>query len=605
MAQVRTAALRLLAGGLVALLAAGCSELSPPQPTLDVQVSPQSEVQVEAAGTYTVGNLVVRGANLPANTASVSVSVSLVSPPQGVALVSPLTLPISSTPTTQELRLSLNPSLIFSPGETKKDLSLTLELKVPGMKPVTRPFALTLRRSGGGSGGGSGESFVYELSVDLDKTSVSPGDTFTLTATLTRDQGSGTVQVTPVLPQGFTATPASQQVALSESAPTGKATFQVRVDSGVAAGSYFIGAKGVASGGNPVSDRKTVNVVVPSLALTLAQNTLSLRPGESGSLEVFVSTSGLSGKVALEVSGLPAGVKVTLPKPFAVGASIVSKTLSFAVDPSSVAEGTYTLTVKAKAVDRPTARATASFDLVLAPRPKLATSVSLNRFGVFPGETLSGTVTVTSRGGLSGTVAVQVSACSYPASAISYASSPYETLPPNGTFSVNFTITVPDDAPIGLCQVQATATLNEHTATGQAQFDVLPRPEVQVNVPSEVIAIAGTNSIPVNFSIRLVGTWNGLATLQIFNEDLNPINAFSTTPTYEVRGVHTSPVKPNSFGYTYFPLSKSVEGLLVLSMSEGSGWAEGEYTYRLVLDGPNRVVVPFTVKVLPPRPLPQ
>lgn len=602
MAQVRTAALRLWAGGLMALLVAGCSELSPPQPTLDVQVSPQSEVQVEAAGTYTVGNLVVRGANLPANTASVSVS--LVSPPQGVALVSPLTLPISSTPTTQELRLSLNPSLIFSSGEAKKDLSLTLELKVPGMKPVTRPFALTLRRSGGGSGGGSGESFVYELSVGLDKTSVSPGDTFTLTATLTRDQGSGTVQVTPVLPQGFTATPASQQVALSESAPTGKATFQVRVDSGVAAGSYFIGAKGVASGGNPVSDRKTVNVVVPSLTLALAQNTLSLRPGESGSLEVFVSTSGLSGKVALEVSGLPAGVKVTLPEPFAVGASIVSKTLSFAVAPS-VAEGTYTLTVKAKAVDRPTAQATASFDLVLAPRPELATSVSLNRFGVFPGETLSGTVTVTSRGGLSGTVAVRVSACSYPASAISYDSSPYETLPPNGTFSVNFTITVPDDAPIGLCQVQATATLNEHTATGQAQFDVLPRPEVQVDVPPEVIAIAGTKSIPVNLSIRLVGTWSGLATLQIFNEDLNPIYAFSTVPTYEVRGVHTSPVKPNSFGYTYFPLSKSVEGLLVLSMPEGSSWAEGEYTYRLVLDGPNRVVVPFTVKVLPPHLLPE
>lgn len=594
MAQVRTAALRLWAGGLVALLVAGCSELSPPQPTLDIQVSPQSEVQVEAAGTYTVGNLVVRGTNFPANTTA---SVSLVSPPEGVALVSPLTLPISSTPTTQELKLSLNPSLIFSPGETQKNLSLTLQLKVPGMEPVTRPFKLTLRRSGGGSGGGSGESFVYELSVDLDKTSVLPGDTFTLTATLSRVQGSGTVQVTPVLPQGFTATPASQQVALSESAPTGKATFQVGVGSGVAAGSYFIGAKGVASGGNPVSDQKTVNVVVPSLTLALAQNTLSLRPGESGSLGVFVSASGLSGKVALEVSGLPAGVSATLPEPFAVDAPIVSKTLSFAVAPS-VAEGTYTLTVKAKAVDRPTVQATASLALVLAPRPELATSVSLNRLGVFPGETLSGTVTVTSRGGLSGTVVVQVSACSYP---ISYASLPYGTLAPNGTFSVNFTITVPDNAPAGLCQVQATATLNEHTATGQAQFDVLTRPEVQVTVsPSQVIA--GTIAIPVDLSIRLVGTWSGLATLQIFDGNLKPLTS-SSAPTYEVRGVHTSPVVPDASGYAYFPLSRSVEGLLVLTLP--GGWAEGEYTYYLLLEGPNRVFVPFTVKVLPSSPSPQ
>lgn len=597
MAQVRTAALRLLAGGLVVLLAAGCSELSPPQPTLDLQVSPQSEVQVDAAGTYTVGNLVVRGTNFPANTTA---SVSLVSPPQGVALVSPLTLPISSTPTTQELKLSLNPSLIFSPGETQKKLSLTLELKVPGMKPVTRPFDLTLRRSGGGSGGGSEGSFVYELSVALDKTSVSPGDTFTLTATLSRVQGSGTVEVTPVLPEGFTATPVSQKVDLSESTPEAKATFQVSVGSGVAAGSYPIGAKGVASGGETRSDQKTVSVVVPSLALTLAQDTLSLRPGESGSLRVFVSASGLSGQVALEVSGLPAGVSATLPEPFAVDAPIVSKTLSFAVAPS-VAEGTYTLTVKAKAVDRPTVQATASLALVLAPRPGLATSVSLNRLGVFPGETLSGTVTVTSRGGLSGTVVVRVSACSYPASAISYASLPYGTLAPDDTFSVNFTIAVPDNAPTGLCQVEATATLNEHTAKGQAQFDVLTRPEVQVAVsPSQVIA--GTIAIPVDLSIRLVGTWSGLATLQIFDSDLKPLTS-SSAPTYEVRGVHTSPVKPNDFGYAYFSLSRSVEGLLVLTMPEG--WAEGEYTYYLLLDGPNRVFVPFTVKVLPSSPSPQ
>lgn len=592
MAQVRTAALRLLAGGLMVLLAAGCSELSPPQPTLDVQVSPQSEVQVDAAGTYTVGNLVVRGTNFPANTTA---SVSLVSPPGGVSLVSPLTLPIPPTPTTQELKLSLNPSLIFSPGETQKNLSLTLRLAVPGMEPVTRPFALTLRRSGGGSGGGSGENFVYKLSVALNKTSVSPGDTFTLTAILSRVQGSGTVQVTPVLPQGFTATPASQQVALSESTSEATATFQVSVGSGVAAGSYPIGAKGVASGGGSVSDQKTVSVVVPSLALALAQNTLSLRPGESGSLGVFVSASGLSGQVALDVSGLPDGVIATLPEPFAVDAPIVSKILSFAVAPS-VAEGTYTLTVKAKAVDHPTVQATASLALVVAPRPGLATSVSLNRLGVFPGETLSGTVTVTSRGGLSGTVVVVVSACSYP---ISYDSLPYGTLVPNGTFSVNFTITVPDNASTGLCQVQATATLDEHTATGQALFDVLTwSAEVQVTVsPSQVIA--GTTAIPVGLSIRLAGTWSGLITLQVFDGNFRPLTS-SSVPTYEVRGVHTSPVVPDVSGYAYFPLSGSVEGLLVLTMPGGSGgWAAGDHAYYLLLDGPNRVFVPFTVKVLP------
>ena len=593
MAQVRTAALRLLAGGLMVLLAAGCSELSPPQPTLDVQVSPQSEVQVDAAGTYTVGNLVVRGTNFPANTTA---SVSLVSPPEGVALVSPLTLPISSTPTTQELKLSLNPSLIFSSGETQKKLSLTLRLAVSGMEPVTRPFNLTLRRSGGSSSG-SGGSLVYDLFVVLDKNSVSPGDTFTLTATLSRVQGSGTVKVTPVLPQGFTATPDSRQVDLSESALEAKATFQVSVGSGVAAASYPIGAKGEASGGKPVSDQKVVSVVVPSLTLALAQNTLRLRPGESGSLKVFVSASDLSGKVALDVSGLPNRVIATLPEPFTVNAPIVSEIL-FAVDPS-VPEGTYPLTVKAKAVDRPTVQATASLNLVLVPSPGLATSVSLNRLGVFPGETLSGTVTVTSRGGLSGTVDVKVSACSYPASAISYASLPYGALAPNGTFSVNFTITVPENAPTGLCQVQATATLNNHTATGQAWFDVLTRSaEVQVAVsPSRVIA--GTIAIPVDLSIRLVGTWSGLATLRIFDGDHKPLTSSSAT-TYEVRGVHTSPVVPDSSGYAYFPLSRSVEGLLVLTRPEG--WAAGKHNYYLLLDGPNRVFVPFTVEVLPGNP---
>lgn len=578
-----------LVAGLFALLATGCSELSPPQPTLEVQVLPQGEVVADAAATYTVGSLVVRGVNFPQ---SATATVSLVSPPQGVALVSPTSVAVSPTPATQDLRLSLNPNLIFGAGETSRTLSLTLRVAAEGADPVTRSFNLSLRRSG--SGGGGATDFAYTVSVAVDKPTVAPGETFTLTATVSRVRGSGTVNVVPVLPEGFTATPTSQQVALGDSAPTAQAVFQVAVGEGVASGSYTVGAVAQASGAQAASDQRPLTVSAPSLALALSQADVSLRPGGTATVTAFVSGSGLGGNVVLEVEGLPAGVTATLPEAFPLDAPIVSKTITLTAG-ASAAEGTYPVRVNVRPVGKQTPKATASLSLVVAPQPSLAVSVTLNRLGVFNGETVTGTVTVRSQGGLSGTVVVQVSACSIPATAISYAAAPYGYLAPGGTFSLNFSITVPADTPAGLCQVQATATLNEHSASAQAAFDILPRPEMRVTLtPSQVIA--GTVSIPADLSIHLVGSWSGLVTVQVFDENLNPLTS-STATTYEIRGVYTSTVTPNASGYAYFPLSGDVQGLLVLSRT--GGWSEGEYTFYLRLDGPNQVFLPFTVKVLP------
>lgn len=579
-------AFRYLAAGLFALLAAGCSELSPPQPTLEVQVLPQAEVVADTAATYTVGSLVVRGVNFPQNATA---TVSLVSPPQGVALVSPTSVAVSPTPATQDLRLSLNPNLIFGAGETSRTLSLTLRVAAEGADPVTRSFNLNLRRSGGGA-----TDFAYTVSVAVDKPTVAPGETFTLTAAVSRVRGSGTVNVVPVLPEGFTATPTSQQVALGDSAPAAQAVFQVAVGAGVASGSYTVGAVAQASGVQAASDQRPLTVSAPSLALALSQADVSLRPGGTATVTAFVSGSGLGGDAVLEVEGLPAGVSATLPEAFPLDAPILSKTITFTAGASAV-EGTYPVRVNVRPAGKPTPKATASLNLVVAPQPSLAASVTLNRLGVFNGETVTGTVTVRSQGGLSGTVVVQVSACSIPATAISYAAAPYGYLASGGTFSLNFSITVPADTPAGLCQVQATATLNEHSASAQAAFDILPRPEMRVTLtPSQVIA--GTVSIPADLSIRLVGSWNGLVTAQVFDENLNPLTS-STATTYEIRGVHTSTVTPNASGYAYFPLSGDAQGLFVLSRT--GGWSEGEYTFYLRLDGPNQVFLPFTVKVLP------
>lgn len=582
---------RHLVGLGMAMLLGACSELAPPQPSLEVVVTPEQEVVVDTPGSYTVGRLTVRGTNLPQGATA---TVSLVGAPDGVSLSAPTSLTPSSTPSTQELKLGLNPNLIFAQGQTTKSLSLSLRISLQGVEPITKNFTLNLRRtSGGGNPGGSNGGLGFVATPRLQPSSVNPGGTLTLAVNLAWTAGSGTLTLTPDLPQGFTANPASRQVSLSQASPSATAEFTVTVGNSVRPDFYPLGVKISGAGVQETRVEILANVArAPRLTLALSEGSLSLKRGEQKNLVAFIGAENVQGNLRLAVEGLPPEVSVSLPEPFP--ASTTTKTLTL-VAGQNVPEGDYSLVFRVESVENSSLKATAPLVLSVAPSPALLVDVSLNRMAVFPGEALSGTVLVRSLGGATGTVAVSLSTgCNLPQGALRYTTPAYGNLSSGGTFTVQFSIDVPGNAPPGLCTVRATAQSGSLQGQGSAQFEILRGPSLSATIAPQVQAVVGTLSVPFDLTLT-PENWHGVVTVQVFDKDLNPITSTSEV-TYRLLGFRGTPVVPDASGYAYILLDGPKSGTLILTRS--SGWSEGEHLFYLRLQGPNSLLLPFKLKVV-------
>lgn len=583
---------------LASLLFAGCSELAPSPPQVELLVTPASApVQVTGTGNYQAGTVAVRlsGANNP-----IDVGISLVSPPSGLALVSPTTLQASNAPASQPLVLRVDPGLFFSPGETQKTVSLTLRAtpQGQGLAPTQRTVNVTFANATA-----STQPLAYTLSASINPTSVAPGGSATLTAQLTRTSGQGTqgtVQVSVTVSAGspLTVSPATQQATLSDSNPSATLTFTVSAAANAAPGSYTLTV--TATGGNapaPQSVTLTVIDTTPRATIRLGASSVSVTQGQSASVAGTVSVSNYEGGVSLEVTGLPAGVTADPVPPFPASPNYPF-TLTFrAADNAQV--GTYTLTLSARA-ENGAVLGTANLSLAVAPMPMLTAGVTLDRVTVQDGDTVLGQVQVGSQG-FSGQVTVSVSACAYN---VRYLSPNTLNLSPNNpNATVSFAVDVPVGASGGTCQVTATVQGGSLSATATASFTVNPRPRVEVSTSTPVVV---SNFILIPTSMRFVGSWQGIVRVSLLDKNFSPISVDDNQPLYwrlNLSGVTLGTNPPNNDEYRFYVDStqNAVDLSGTISIVSDTRWdASGNpetYTFYLVVQGPETKVVRIDVTV--------
>jgi hypothetical protein len=578
---------------LASLLFAGCSELTPSTPQVELLVTPTSApVQVAGVSNYQVGTVAVRlsGANNP-----IDVGISLVSPPSGVTLISPTTLQASNTPASQPLVLRVDPSTLFSPGENQKPVSLTLKAtpQGQGLAPTQKTVNVTFVNATS-----STQPLAYTLSASLNPTSVAPGGSATLTAQLTRTSGQGsqgTVQVSVTTPAGspLTVSPTTQQATLSDSNPSATLSFTVSAAANAAPESYTLTV--TATGGNaPAPQTVTLSVVdtTPKATIRLGASSISITQGQSASLAGTVSVSNYDGGVSLEVTGLPAGVTVDPIPPFPASSSYPF-TLTFRAA-NNAQVGTYALTLSAK-TESGAVLGTANLSLVVAPMPMLTAGVTLDRVTAQDGDTVLGQVQVGSQG-FSGQVTVSVSACAYNVRYLS--SNTLNLFPSNPSGTVSFAVDVPVGAPGGTCQVTATAQGGTLSTTATATFTVNPRPQVQVSTFTPVVV---NNVIAFGTSMRFLGSWQGIAKVSLLDGNLNPISVDNAQPLYwklNLSGVTLAKnTTTNEYSFYVDSMQNTVDLSGSINIVAANNWATGTYTFYLVVQGPNTKVAPVTVTV--------
>jgi hypothetical protein len=566
---------------------------------VELLVTPASTpVQVTGSGNYQVGTVAVRlsGANNP-----IDVSISLVSPPSGLALVSPTTLQASNTPASQPLVLRVDPGILFSPGETQKTVSLTLRATPQGQGPAPTQRTVNVTFANATA---STQPLAYTLSASINPTSVAPGASATLTAQLTRTSGQGTqgtVQVTVTAPAGspLTVSPTTQQATLSDSNPSATLSFTVSAAANAAPASYTLTV--TATGGNapaPQSVTLTVIDTTPRATIRLGASSVSVTQGQSASVAGTVSVSNYDGGVFLELTGLPAGVTADPVPPFPASLNYPF-TLTFRAA-NNAQVGTHTLTLSAK-TENGTVLGTANLSLTVTPMPMLTAGVTLDRVTVQDGDTVLGQVQVGSQG-FSGQVTVSVSACAYN---VRYLSPNTLNLSPNNPGgTVSFAVDVPVGASGGTCQVTATVQGGNLSATATASFTVNPRPQVQVSTSTPAVV---RNSIVIfGTSMRFVGSWQGIVRVSLLDQDLRPISVDrNQLPYWELNlsGVALGTNPPNNDEYRFYvgstqnPVNLSGSVTIEVDPNRPPWGNQNTYTFYLVVQGPETKVVPVTLTV--------
>jgi len=182
----------------------------------------------------------------------------------------------------------------------------------------------------------------------------------------------------------------------------GSSTLSLTPSATVVPGTYTITVQGV-SGFAVNSTTVTLVVPVPSFSLTASASSLTaLVGGAKVSNTITVSNpTGLSGKVNLTLSGVPAGVTAAL------GAASTSTSSSLAFTPSAtVIPGTYTVMVNGISA---TASSSAAITLVV-PTPSFSLTASAPSLtALVGGAKVSDTITVGNLAGLSGKVNLTLS----------------------------------------------------------------------------------------------------------------------------------------------------------------------------------------------------
>lgn len=253
--------------GLVVLagLLGACSELTPPNPRVDVELLPEKQVTVKDKGSYQVGTIRLKGTDI---SGSLPVNISISNPPEGIRLESPTEVTVGNTTVERKLVLEIDPDKLLG-NSNSIEKSLEVQIQPKDLRPTVKDLTLRIKRqdqSGGGQPGGGGTG-TLTLSLDSSSLSISPGGAGKLYVAVSSTGVSGEVE--------FYLSPDSSKVKMDPATATiasgqAKEVLTLNVPSDTPGGSYSLNV-GVRSKGDPkIKDEKPLTVNVPSLEASLS-----------------------------------------------------------------------------------------------------------------------------------------------------------------------------------------------------------------------------------------------------------------------------------------------------------------------------------------------
>jgi uncharacterized membrane protein len=327
---------------------------------------------------------------------------------------------------------SFSPATIAG-GAGRSQLTVTT---AAGLAPGTYPLTVT-----GASGTSTREVRVtleippppdFSLAVSPTSQSTAPGGALTYTVSAQAVGGfSGDVALSLSGLSGAEASWSFAPAAIAGGA--GAAQLTVTTTAAIAPGVHTLTITGTSG---TLSHSVTASLVVPDFTLTASPSSRSTTPGTAVTYTVSIgSLNGFAGTVALSLSGLPAGSTSSFAP-----ASVSGKgTSQLTVTPAaSLAPGTYPLTVTGTSgAIVHTARVT----LVVASPPDFGIAASPASASVVAGQSVTYTVTVSSKGGFAGSVSLSVSGLPSLATA-SFAPNP-RTAPGTSVLTVRTAATTP------------------------------------------------------------------------------------------------------------------------------------------------------------------
>jgi subtilase family serine protease len=285
----------------------------------------------------------------------------------------------------------------------------------------------------------------------------------------------------------------------------------------------------------------------PSFSLTSGSGSVSVTPGSTASLPIgILAQNGFTGSVVLTVTGLPAGVTATF--------SSTALTLTAA---SSAAPGTYPLTVTGKS-----GALTASLTLsaIVAPASGFSLSASPASLGMAQGSTAKSTVTVTSTGSFSGTVALTASGLP---SGVTAAFTRGATAAAN-----SLTLTASNTAAIGTSTVTVTGTSGSLTQKTSVTLTVTAASSFGLAVTPAALSIAQNSTATGSVAVTPQNGFTGTVSL-----------AFSGLPG-GVTGAFTQT------GFTLSANATATPGTSTVTVTGSSGTLTKSATFTLTVVAP-------------------
>jgi len=371
----KSARLSLTAIALFTAIGCGDDDGSGPEGSIAVTASPTA-LTVPQGGSGTVTVTLTRGGGF-----AEAVNVTVEGLPAGVtASVSPAQL----TGTTTSATITVNVANTVAAGT----YTATVRASATGVGAATATYTLTVTALPN-----------YALSATPAAVSVGQGGSGTTTIAIQRTNFTGPVTLTLDGPPAgitgsFNPTPATAD----------QSVLTINVASTVATGNYNLTVKGSATG--PGDKTTTVAVTVgppPDYSLSATPSSLTINAGGNAQTTVNITRTNFTGAVALSLDAPPAGITATFNPAAPTGATSTA-TINVA---STVAPGTYNVTIKGTASGVPTFTVAGVIDeaaaagdrtttvaITVAPAPNFTIAASPNALSIAPGATGNSSVTI-------------------------------------------------------------------------------------------------------------------------------------------------------------------------------------------------------------------